>query len=84
LSTSLESFTMIRWVLNSNEKSVHFAAVSTKYCPISWDAAAVEVVVAEAGGRFSDWHGRPRIDSGDGLATNGLVHAEVLASLRLP
>lgn len=49
-----------------------------------WDAAAVEVVVAEAGGRFSDWHGRPRIDSGDGLATNGLVHAEVLASLRLP
>ena len=50
----------------------------------SWDAAAVEVVVAEAGGRFSDWHGRPRIYSGDGLATNGLVHAEVLASLRLP
>lgn len=44
-----------------------------------WDAAAVEVVVAEAGGRFSDWHGRDRIDSGDGVATNGLVHDELLA-----
>jgi len=43
-----------------------------------WDAAAVEVVVTEAGGRFSDWHGRDSIDSGDGLATNGLVHDEVL------
>ncbi len=43
-----------------------------------WDAAAVETVVREAGGRFTDWHGRDRIDSGDGLATNGLVHAEVL------
>jgi histidinol-phosphatase len=46
-----------------------------------WDAAAVETVVAEAGGRYGDWHGRPGIDSGDGLATNGLVHAEVLTLL---
>jgi len=44
----------------------------------AWDAAAVETVVTEAGGRFSDWEGRPRIDSGDGVATNGLVHEEVL------
>lgn len=43
-----------------------------------WDAAAVETVVREAGGRFTDWEGRERIDSGDGVATNGLVHAEVL------
>jgi histidinol-phosphatase len=46
-----------------------------------WDAAAVEVVVTEAGGRFSDWRGQPRIDSGDGLATNGLVHDAILATL---
>ncbi|MFM9194472.1 MAG: inositol monophosphatase family protein, partial [Planctomycetia bacterium] len=44
----------------------------------AWDAAAVETVVTEAGGRFTDWQGRPRIDSGDGVATNGLVHDEVL------
>jgi histidinol-phosphatase len=46
-----------------------------------WDAAAVEIVVTEAGGRFTDWQGRPRIDSGDGIATNGLVHAAALACL---
>jgi fructose-1,6-bisphosphatase/inositol monophosphatase family enzyme len=44
----------------------------------AWDAAAVETVVTEAGGRFSDWDGRPLIDSGDGVATNGLVHEELL------
>lgn len=48
----------------------------------AWDAAAVETVVTEAGGRFSDWDGRPRIDSGEGLATNGIVHEEVLSLLR--
>jgi len=47
----------------------------------AWDAAAVETVIVEAGGRFSDWQGRTRIDSGDGLATNGLVHDAVLALL---
>lgn len=46
-----------------------------------WDAAAVETVVTEAGGRFTDWHGRSRIDSGDGIASNGLVHEEVLRRL---
>ncbi len=45
-----------------------------------WDAAAVETVITEAGGKFTDWQGRPRIDSGDGIATNGLVHE---AALRL-
>lgn len=46
-----------------------------------WDAAAVDVVVTEAGGRFSDWHGRSRIDSGDGVATNGFVHDDVIRTL---
>lgn len=48
----------------------------------AWDAAAVETVILEAGGLFTDWQGRPRIDSGDGLATNGLVHEAVLGALR--
>lgn len=50
----------------------------------AWDAAAVETVITEAGGRFTDWQGRPRIDSGDGLATNGFVHDAVLAILPAP
>jgi len=47
----------------------------------AWDAAAVETVVTEAGGRFTDWQGRASIDSGDGVATNGLVHEALLACL---
>ena len=46
-----------------------------------WDAAAVEVVVAEAGGRFSDWSGHARIDGGDGVATNGRIHEAVVRLL---
>ena len=47
----------------------------------AWDAAAVAVVVTEAGGRFSDWTGCPTMDAGDGVASNGLVHEAVLAAL---
>lgn len=47
-----------------------------------WDAAAVMPVVIEAGGRFTDWEGRPRIDSGDGVATNGPIHEAVIEILR--
>jgi histidinol-phosphatase len=47
----------------------------------AWDAAAVEPVITEAGGRFSDWQGEPRIDSGEGVASNGLLHGEVLQLL---
>jgi histidinol phosphatase-like enzyme (inositol monophosphatase family) len=47
----------------------------------AWDAAAVEVVVREAGGRFTDWHGHDSIDSGHGVATNGLIHDAVVRAL---
>lgn len=46
-----------------------------------WDLAAPLVIVTEAGGRFSDLHGRPRHDGGSALATNGLLHEAVLAVL---
>jgi len=44
-----------------------------------WDLAAVKVIVEEAGGRFTDFAGTPTAAGGDGLATNGLLHAAVLA-----
>lgn len=44
-----------------------------------WDVAAVQPVIEEAGGRFSDLHGRPSLTSGACVATNGLVHEEVIA-----
>jgi histidinol-phosphatase len=46
-----------------------------------WDLAAVQVVVEEAGGRFSDAAGKPRIDSGTAICSNGLLHDELLAAL---
>ncbi len=47
-----------------------------------WDAAAVMPIILEAGGQFTDWHGHPRIDSGDALATCGPIHAEILKLLQ--
>lgn len=46
-----------------------------------WDLAPVAVVIAEAGGAFSDLGGVARTDGGSGVATNGHVHAELLACL---
>ena len=44
-----------------------------------WDAAAIQPVIEEAGGTFTDWHGEPTIHNGQGIATNGRVSEEVLA-----
>jgi histidinol-phosphatase len=45
-----------------------------------WDLAAVKVIVDEAGGRCTDLRGAPRIDTGDVISTNGLVHDDVVAA----
>jgi histidinol phosphatase-like enzyme (inositol monophosphatase family) len=53
-----------------------------------WDAAAIQPIIEEAGGTFTDWQGNPTIHAGEGLATNGLILDEVLAIMcrapRLP
>lgn len=46
-----------------------------------WDIAAMLPILREAGGRFSDWKGTATCTSGEGLATNGRIHDEVLAML---
>jgi histidinol-phosphatase len=46
-----------------------------------WDLAALSVIVEEAGGRFTDLTGADRVDGGSAVATNGLLHDRVLASL---
>jgi histidinol-phosphatase len=45
-----------------------------------WDNAPLQVIVEEAGGRFTDLEGRPRADGGSAVTTNGLLHEEVLAA----
>ncbi|HJQ45756.1 MAG TPA: histidinol-phosphatase [Amycolatopsis sp.] len=47
-----------------------------------WDVAAAQVLVAEAGGRFSDLSGKPRFDGGSALSSNGLLHDAALRILR--
>ena len=47
-----------------------------------WDVAAAQVIVTEAGGRFSDLSGEPRYDNGSALSTNGLLHEDALAILK--
>jgi histidinol phosphatase-like enzyme (inositol monophosphatase family) len=44
-----------------------------------WDVAPMPVILAEAGGRFTDLDGRPDPSTGTGLATNGHLHDEWLA-----
>ncbi|MFL5446108.1 MAG: inositol monophosphatase family protein [Myxococcales bacterium] len=46
-----------------------------------WDIAALRVLVTEAGGRFTDFEGRPTHASGNCVASNGLVHDRVLRAL---
>jgi len=46
-----------------------------------WDVAAVQVIVEEAGGRFTNLAGVPRADGGSAVSTNGPLHDEVLEIL---
>jgi histidinol-phosphatase len=46
-----------------------------------WDLAAPKLIVEEAGGMLTDLAGRPRADGGNAIASNGLLHAEVVAAL---
>jgi histidinol-phosphatase len=46
-----------------------------------WDLAALQVVVEEAGGRFTDLSGQPGPDGGSVVCSNGLLHDEALTLL---
>ena len=46
-----------------------------------WDLAAPMVIVQAAGGRFTDFEGVARADGGNAIATNGVLHDDVLAAL---
>lgn len=46
-----------------------------------WDLAAVQIIVEEAGGTFTDISGAARPDGGSAVSTNTLLHPAVLAAL---
>jgi histidinol-phosphatase len=46
-----------------------------------YDVAAMPVILAESGGRFSSLAGEPGAQHGSGVATNGAIHDELLGLL---
>ncbi|HVL33785.1 MAG TPA: inositol monophosphatase family protein, partial [Actinomycetota bacterium] len=57
--------------------------IMLEFAPLAeWDVAAPKMIVREAGGRFTGVDGDPDPRTGSVLATNGLVHEELLALLR--
>ena len=49
----------------------------------TWDLAAPQVVIEEAGGRVTDVNGDRRIDAESFVGSNGLLHDEILRRLRV-
>ena len=49
-----------------------------------WDLAAIQPIVEEAGGRFSDASGAARADGGTAISSNGQLHEELLRAVRPP
>jgi histidinol-phosphatase len=47
-----------------------------------WDLAAPAIVIEEAGGRLTSFEGERSIGGGTVLASNGLLHDELLSRLR--
>ena len=47
----------------------------------AWDIVALKPIVEEAGGRLTDWDDGGDINRPDVIASNGKLHAEVLAIL---
>jgi histidinol-phosphatase len=45
-----------------------------------WDLAPLQVIVEEAGGRFTDLAGNPGPDGGTAISSNGLLHDQILAT----
>jgi histidinol-phosphatase len=43
-----------------------------------WDLAALQPIVEEAGGRFTDFGGQARADGGSAVSSNGILHDAVL------
>ncbi len=44
-----------------------------------WDCAALQPIIEEAGGTFTDWKGQPTIYGGDAISTNGRLFEQVVS-----
>ena len=46
-----------------------------------WDCAALLPILEQAGGTFTDWHGRRTIHGGNAISTNGLLFDSVMKAI---
>ena len=47
-----------------------------------WDCAALQPILEEAGGTFTDWRGQKTIHGGNAISTNGALFGLVMAAIR--
>jgi histidinol-phosphatase len=47
-----------------------------------WDLAPMQIIVEEAGGKFTDYEGKAHPASGNAIVSNGLLHDHVLKGLQ--
>ncbi len=59
----------------------HAEAMIDPICEV-WDLAPMPVIMAEAGGTFTDVGGRPDYRNRNGIATNGVLHSAVIDAMR--
>ncbi len=50
--------------------------------PKAWDISAYQIIIKQAGGKYSDFDGDEYALGGTSLATNGLVHKEMLKIIK--
>ena len=47
-----------------------------------WDLSAPAIIISEAGGRITDWDERADLDAPTMIASNGLLHQQLLGLVR--
>ena len=50
----------------------------------TWDLAPMPVIMSEAGGAFTDISGHPEFRNRNGIASNGQLHASLVAAMQSP
>jgi histidinol-phosphatase len=50
--------------------------------PKAWDISAYQIIIKKAGGKYSDFKGDEYALGGTSLATNGLIHEEILSLIK--
>lgn len=58
------------------------ADIFFEFGPKAWDISAFQIIIKQAGGKYSDFEGNEYAVGGTSLATNGLVHQEMLQIIK--